>query len=105
MAGAILRILLILLPFILYFLWLRYTKKKAQAAKDASASQEVVAEAQNQLVQGLGLLAAIMAAIFIYMALSSGDKPGKEYVPPHTENGKLVPGYFRDAEPAPDAAP
>lgn len=95
MAGAILRILLILLPFILYFLWLRYTKKRAEAAKDAAAGEGVIAEAQTQLVQGLGLLVAIMAASFIYMALSSGEDPGKEYIPPHMEDGKLVPGTFR----------
>jgi hypothetical protein len=102
MAGAVLRILLILLPFILYFLWLRYTKKKAEAARDATTSEEVVVEAQNQLVQGLAFLLAIMAAVFIYMALTSGEDPDKEYIPPHMENGKLVPGTFRAPESSED---
>lgn len=95
--GAAVRVILILLPFVLYFLWLRYTKKRAEAASDSAAE---IAAAQGQFVQALGLLVAFMAALFIYLALSSGEDPQKKYVPPHVENGKVVPGEFRDRDAA-----
>ncbi|RIK92585.1 MAG: hypothetical protein DCC73_12480 [Proteobacteria bacterium] len=95
--GAAVRVILILLPFVIYFLWLRYTKKRAKAAGDSAAEVEA---AQGQFVQALGLLVAFMAALFIYLALSSGEDPQKTYVPPHMENGKVVPGEFRDRDTA-----
>jgi hypothetical protein len=36
---------------------------------------------------------ALVAASFVYVGLTEGSAPDERYVPPHIENGKLVPGH------------
>jgi hypothetical protein len=48
----------------------------------------------------LALAGLILAGISLaYMGLTTGAPAGSVYVPPHMEDGRLVPGQF---EPAPD---
>ncbi|MBI3677303.1 MAG: hypothetical protein HY243_11890 [Proteobacteria bacterium] len=44
----------------------------------------------------LGLFIAglvLVAGSFVYVGLTEGSAPDERYVPPHVENGKLVPGH------------
>jgi hypothetical protein len=38
---------------------------------------------------------ALLVASSVYLALRTGAPAGSDYVPPHMENGKLVPGQIR----------
>jgi hypothetical protein len=37
----------------------------------------------------------LMIASFVLLAQHSGQPAGSDYVPPHMQDGKLVPGQFR----------
>jgi ABC-type uncharacterized transport system YnjBCD permease subunit len=75
----------LLLPTVLYLLWLRF------AAVDGHERE----------VPWLWLGAAgvaLAAVVLVGLALSSGSKDGV-YVPPHVENGRVVPGHTIPANP------
>jgi hypothetical protein len=43
----------------------------------------------------IGLVLVVLS--FIWWALSEGDGPGGVYVPPHVEDGRVVPGRVEPA--------
>ena len=67
--------------------WLFYARKRAKAlgtgnpkARDAPWS--------IMLMSGL----AVMILAMVILGVWSGEKPGGTYLPPHVENGEIVPG-------------
>lgn len=96
MSGVLIRVLLVLLPVILYFLWLRYRRRR-QTALDA-VDEAALSAAQRELSWGVGFIAVLLISTFAYLAFSSGEDPSSRYIPPRVENGKVVPGHFEGAE-------
>lgn len=74
----------LLLPFVLYFLWAFLERRRTAAGggrtKDAPWMWLTTA--------GLALLVVSLFAT----GLLSGSEPGGAYVPPHVEDGRVVPG-------------
>jgi heme/copper-type cytochrome/quinol oxidase subunit 2 len=94
MAVIILRVILVLLPFALYFIWLRYTRKRAEA-KDAE-DDEAVARAEKEIMIAVGgLVLVVIFSVFSLRLQENKADPSKAYIPPHTENGQVVPGHFK----------
>ena len=74
-------LLLFLLPFALYAIFLRLEKRDAEAPQRAYPWAAL-------FVSGL----ALVAASFIYWGITEGSGQQGVYVPPHVENGRVVPG-------------
>lgn len=92
MSGTLIRLFLVLLPVVLYLLWLRYSGKRRSALDNAD--EVALAAAQRELSWGVGFVAVLMVATFAYLAFSGGEDPASRYIPPHMEDGKVVPGHF-----------
>ena len=79
-------VLLFLAPFAAYALFLVATRNGV-----------LTASAWNS--RALGILTAIglllLIGSFIFLAEYSGQPARSKYVPPHMENGKLIPGQFK----------
>ena len=77
-----------LLPFIAYGLYLfatRRAREKGQAFDEAPWYWLLAA--------GLTLMVASLIAVWAF----TGDPAGGEYVAPHVQDGKMVPGRFNKA--------
>ena len=76
----------VLIPLLVYWLWLARARGKARKA----------GEALPHFRDGpwfLAVIASLLTALLIFLALGlSAEQSGSEYVPPHMENGELVPG-------------
>ena len=81
-------LLLFLSPFALYAVYLRLEKRDAEAPKRAYPWTPLFAA---------GL--ALVAVSFLYLGVTEGAGQRGVYVPPHVENGRVVPGRVE-----PDAA-
>lgn len=103
MSGTVVRIVLILLPLLLYFLWLRYRRRRQSALTKGNEAE--LAAAQTELAWAVGFLVILMIIGFSYLAFSTGEDPRARYIPPHMdESGRVLPGQFEiPAEPAPSA--
>lgn len=80
----------VLMPLAVYLLWLRRVRKRAAKAgeprphfRDGPWYWMVVAT----------LLTGVLC--FVFLAAGIEDKKG-EYIPPHMENGVMVPGQIRE---------
>jgi len=93
MTAAVLRIILFLLPLVLYLMWRRHAQHRAEA--QAEGDQETLDQLQTQFMWVVIGLVALFGAIAVSLAFTSGSEPGKVYVPPHMEDGKVVPGTFK----------
>jgi hypothetical protein len=79
------------LPFLAYALWLSVERRRAE--KLGRGEIPGWSEAPVVWLGASGLaLAAIAAAGFLL--LQGGDKADGVYVPPHLENGRIVPGHM-----------
>ena len=74
----------LLLPTVAYMLWARYSRRHTMADLRRGPWLWLIGA-------GLLLVAASAAA---WIAIED-QPPGAEYVPPHFEDGKLIPGHFR----------
>jgi hypothetical protein len=45
-----------------------------------------------------GVALVFMIGGFVYIALNTGHPAGMIYIPPHMEDGKLIPGQFIPAQ-------
>jgi hypothetical protein len=80
-----------LLPSLIYLLWWLRARRKAI---DAGQPEQVpgLGDAPTTLLLGVGVS---FVALMIFGFLLSGDgQPGDTYVPPHTVDGIIQPGYF-----------
>lgn len=79
-------IALFLTPFALYICFLLATRAG-------------VFHPESWPLRTLILLSAVAVALIvgssIYLAQHSGVPAGSDYVPPHMENGKLIPGHIK----------
>lgn len=104
MSGLVVRIVLILLPIALYFLWLRYRRRRGAAMESGNDAE--LAAAQTELAWAVGFLVVLMIVGFSYLAFSSGEDPRAQYVPPRVdESGRVVPGEFQMPEAPPQDQP
>ncbi len=92
MTSMIIRIILLLAPVVLFFLWLRYAKKKAAATE----ANDIIAieQATREILWGVGMLAVITIGSIVILRMQESGDPSDVYVPPHTENGEIIPGNF-----------
>ena len=78
-----------LAPFAAYALWLLVTRRTVRNAEDW----------QIKTIAWLALAGAgLMIAVVLFFIHFDSSPPGGVYVPPHMENGVIVPGHF---EPTP----
>lgn len=97
-------VLPLIAPTVVYLLWrLWHLKRGAGEGTMATAARR--APWPKLIVAGVALLIATLAVA----ALSGGEPAHETYVPPHMENGRVVPGQARpDGMPGraqPDGAP
>ncbi len=79
------------LPFLAYAMWLAVERRRAE--KLGRGEVPGWSEAPVVWLGAAGLtLAAIATAGFVL--LQDGEKTGGVYVPPHLENGRVVPGHL-----------
>lgn len=82
-----LRILLILLPFAVYSLYLFLMRWRPGYARTKTPWT---------LLFAIGL--SLFAASFVFWRFSASQGTSGVYVPPHVENGKIVPGRVDDGK-------
>ncbi|MSP48327.1 MAG: hypothetical protein EXQ95_03260 [Alphaproteobacteria bacterium] len=77
------------LPASVYFLWFANERRRAIAAGTPETMPRLGDVPWFVLASaGIAIAAVVLFATSIY----SGDEPGETYVPPHLENGRVVPG-------------
>jgi hypothetical protein len=82
-------VLLFLLPFVLYFLWLGFQRRKMV--------QEAIATRRHFF--WVGLMGVVLAVTgFVFFTDFGGAPPGSLYIPPTYKDGTLVPGHFAPRE-------
>jgi hypothetical protein len=79
-------IALFLTPFVLYALFLWATR--AGVLDPASWPPRIMFSLTAVAV-------LLLIGSFVFLANLSGEPAGSNYVPPHMEDGKLVPGQFK----------
>ncbi len=77
----------LLLPFIVYALWLMLVRWRARRA---GADQPAWSDAPFTWLAIAGVL--LVALTFVILGLKEDAPPGSVYIPPHLENGVVVPG-------------
>jgi heme/copper-type cytochrome/quinol oxidase subunit 3 len=80
--------LLFLLPFALYAVYLRLSKREEDAPRPKHPWTILFAS---------GL--ALVAASFLIWGITEGAGEQGVYVPPHVENGRVVPGHVEPGAP------
>jgi hypothetical protein len=80
-------IALLIAPAVLFFIYLVVARK---VRLSRSETAKVLREFPWPWLLGVGL--ALMAASLVALSFNSGDERGGTYVPPHMEDGKVVPG-------------
>ena len=80
------------LPSAAYFLWFANERRRAIAAGTPEAMPRL-GDVPWFVLASAGL--AIAAVVLVASSIYSGDEPGTTYVPPHLENGQVVPGVSR----------
>lgn len=91
MSGALIRILLLLLPFLLYGLWLAVVRGrvKADGSLDPKLERRITIGGAAVLV-----LFAIGTTVYLLQDPEAGRDAG--YTPPRIEDGKILPGGFQE---------
>lgn len=82
------------LPFIAYAMWLAVERRRAE--KLGRGEVPGWSEAPIVWLGAAGLLLAAIATAGLLL-LPGGDKASGIYVPPHLENGRIVPGHLEPA--------
>lgn len=96
MTVTIIRILIFILPFVLFALWLYWRRRGGGAA-----GRVLEARADRRLLFAMLGLIILVIMIATYEVISNpAPGPGARYVPPRLENGKVIPGYFESADEA-----
>lgn len=81
------RILPLLLPLILFGIWLYLARRKAKAAGNPMPR---LGDAPWAWLAITGMLTLVIG--LLTFGLFAGEEPGGNYIPPHIEDGKVVPG-------------
>lgn len=80
----------LLLPIAIYLVWTWITGKQRRTAEEPPRWYE--GPWFWLLVAGFVLMVAVMAVT----AVIEGSSPDRVYVPPHVEDGRIVPGHFKE---------
>lgn len=81
------KILPLLVPAALFLLWMWRARRRAAAN---GGKRPPLREAPWVWMAFAGL--AVLAAGLVFFRFSTGEPPGGTYVPPHLEDGEVVPG-------------
>lgn len=79
----------LLLPLVIYLIWLKRARRNAVAA---GAGMPPARDAPWLWMAGAAL--AALAAGTVLFALTTGEEPGGVYIPPYVEDGEIVPGQI-----------
>ncbi|MDP7342086.1 MAG: DUF6111 family protein [Alphaproteobacteria bacterium] len=83
---ALFHVVLLLAPAVLFMIYLIIARKVRLSKSDTA---RMLRELPWPWLLGAGI--ALMAASLVVLSLSSGDDREGTYVPPHMEDGKVVP--------------
>lgn len=97
MIAAILRIVLLLLPLVVLLLWLRYRMRTNRTEDELEQERAML----RKVVITLLIVGAAAGIALKFADTNTGDARTK-YIPPHTENGQVVPGRFVPVDEAAD---
>lgn len=93
MSGALIRLVLFLLPFLLFLTWLYLVRQIRRG--DGEKVNPVL---ERLIVWGGGAFILLFAlGLFLYgqsTVMPDSDKDAMRYVPATIENGQLVPGHY-----------
>ncbi|WP_417465069.1 hypothetical protein [Kordiimonas sp.] len=89
MTIIILRIALLLMPLVAVIFWLRWRLKKDQTEEER---QQDISRLQKTL--GVLVLVALVAGVCLRLLDDRTGDARTRYIPPHSEDGKVVPGRF-----------
>ncbi len=89
MTIIILRIALLLMPLVAVIFWLRWLLKKDQTEEER---QQDISRLQKTL--GVLVLVALVAGVSLRLLDDRTGDARTRYIPPHSEDGKVVPGRF-----------
>ena len=88
MATLIFRILLFLLPFLIFYLFIQWRKTK----KDGEENKDLDKNIGTAAILGIVVLLSLM----VYLGLTSEANRDLEDVPPQEVDGEIQPGYFKE---------
>ena len=83
---AIFHIILLMAPAVLFMMYLVIARKVRLSKSDTA---KMLRELPWPWLLGIGI--ALMAASLVVLSMSSGEDRGCNYVPPHMEDGQVVP--------------
>jgi hypothetical protein len=84
-------ILPLLLPFVVYGLWLVFARRRARLAAQGRSTLLVRVPWMALLLSGL----ALAAISLLYFRATSGTDPWRDHRPPAVRDGVVVPGGVR----------
>ena len=92
MTRILLQALLLVLPLVLYWSYVRFVAEKKEDSKGTWD------EAPLTLLLASGVVLVLMS--FTYFALTTGVEPGSRYQPAQMKDGELIPGKMIPPEDA-----
>jgi hypothetical protein len=92
-------VLPLVLPTALYLVWLRVANWSPRGAPQEAQQGETVQWAALPWVWLAGAGALLLAIVLFVVTVHFGTSQPGTYVPPHSENGRIVPGHI---EPTPN---
>jgi hypothetical protein len=93
MIAVILRLILLLIPVVALVMWIRWRMRTDRTEEELAAD---FARMRWSLI--VLVLAAAAAGISLRLLDDQRGDPRSTYIPPHTEDGKVVPGRFKPAD-------
>lgn len=88
-------ILPLIAPTLVFLVWRWFAMRRAEA----EAHHQPLPAWQSWPWARLSLAGAVLTALTLSAVAMMRDNPiGARYVPPHMENGELIPGHFVDPE-------
>lgn len=89
MRTFLIQILPLLLPLVIYLIWLGRARRNALTT---GAGLPPARDAPWLWMAGAAL--AALAAGTMLFALTTGEEPGGVYIPPYVKDGEIVPGHI-----------
>lgn len=104
MSAILLRVLLFLLPFVLFWLLIKFVRGRrrttAGASDPATLAADEAREERRAWVFIASLVVIIGGVLTALLLTSRGGDRDQIYIPPRVEDGRVVPGRFVDPEEA-----
>ena len=104
MSAILLRVLLFLLPFVLFWLLIKFVRGRrrttAAASDPATLAADEAREERRAWVFIASLVVIIGGVLTALLLTSRGGDRDQIYIPPRVEDGRVVPGRFVDPEEA-----